>query len=240
MEGIIIVNKPRDWTSFDVVAKIRNLSKVKKVGHSGTLDPMATGVLPIFLGKATKSVQHFLAGDKGYIAEMTLGICTDSHDAMGKVTEIRNVSFELSNVAASLAKYKGEIEQVPPMHSAIKVKGQRLYKLARKGITIKREPRKVTIHSIKLLNYEGGTNPRVTFEVLCSKGTYVRQLVADIGDDLGCGAYLSGLMRTYADPFHVTQAVNMDTIITLAEIGKLNTVVIPVEGILTPSIHDKS
>lgn len=232
MEGIIIVNKPQDWTSFDVVAKIRNLSRVKKVGHSGTLDPMATGVLPVFLGKATKSVQNFLSGDKGYIAEMTLGICTDTLDAMGKVTKTSSVKFQLSNVVSILDKYKGEIDQVPPMHSAIKIKGKRLYKLARQGITIKREPRRVTIHKIKLLNYEGGQNPKVTFEVSCSKGTYIRQLVADMGDDLGCGAHLSKLMRTYAHPFHITQAINMDTIITLAKIGKLHSVLVPVEGVL--------
>ncbi|MFH1347841.1 MAG: tRNA pseudouridine(55) synthase TruB [Candidatus Margulisiibacteriota bacterium] len=232
MEGIIIVNKPQDWTSFDVVAKIRNLSRVKKVGHSGTLDPMATGVLPVFLGKATKSVQLFTDGNKGYIAEMTLGICTDTLDATGKVTKTSPVQFQLSNVVSVLDKYKGEIEQVPPMHSAVKVKGKRLYKLARKGIVVKREPRRVTIHNIKLLNYEGGHNPKVTFEVACSKGTYIRQLVSDIGDDLGCGAHLSKLMRTYAHPFHITQTINMDTIVTLAKIGKLHTVVVPVEGVL--------
>ena len=233
MEGIIIVNKPRDWTSFDVVAKIRSLTKVKKVGHSGTLDPMATGVLPVFVGrKATRTVDHFLKGDKGYIAEMTLGVCTDTHDATGKITELRDYNFELSRVVSTLAKYQGEIMQVPPMHSAIKVKGKRLYKLARQGITIKREPRKVTIHSIKLLNYEIDKFPRVTFEVTCSKGTYIRQLVADMGEDLGCGAHLSGLMRTYAHPFHITQAVNMDTIITLAEVNKLASVLVPIEGLL--------
>lgn len=233
MDGIIIVNKPYDWTSFDVVAKIRSLSRVKKVGHSGTLDPMATGVLPVFLGRATKSVQHFVSGNKGYIAEMTLGICTDTHDAKGKITELRDVkNFELANVVATLAKYVGTIEQMPPMHSAVKIKGKRLYKLARQGITVKREPRQVTVHNIKLLNYEVMDYPRVTFEVECSKGTYIRQLVADIGDDLGCGAHLSKLMRTYAHPFHITQAVNMETIITLSEIDRLSSIVVPVESIL--------
>jgi len=240
MDGIIIVNKPKDWTSFDVVAKIRNLSKVKKVGHSGTLDPMATGVLPVFLGKATKSIQHFMGGDKGYMAEMTLGIRTDTGDATGQIlnpkSEIRNKfktqNSNLQNIGKTLEKFRGEIEQVPPMHSAVKVKGERLYKLARKGIVVKREPRRVTIHKIKLINYESGDNPKVTFEVMCSKGTYIRQLVSDMGDDLGCGAHLSKLMRTYAHPFHITQALNMDTIITLAGIGRLHTVLLPVKGIL--------
>ena len=232
MDGIIIVNKPQDWTSFDVVAKIRNLSRARKVGHSGTLDPMATGVLPVFLGKATKSIQYFMGGDKGYIAEMTLGITTDTLDAEGKVTQISNVEYRISNVEDILKKFIGEIEQIPPMHSAIKVKGKRLYKLARKGIVVKRDPRKVTIHKMKLINFEAGNNPKVTLEIMCSKGTYIRQLVSDIGDDLGCGAHLSKLMRTYARPFHITQALNMDTIITLAGVGKLHTVVVRVEDFI--------
>lgn len=232
MNGIIIVNKPPGWTSFDVVAKIRNLSGAKKVGHSGTLDPMATGVLPVFLGKATKSVQHFMSGDKGYIAEMTLGIRTDTLDAEGKITQISNVECQIEHVEPIFKKFIGEIEQVPPMHSAVKVKGKRLYKLARKGIVVKREPRRVIIHKISLLNYEAGDNPKVTFEVMCSKGTYIRQLASDMGDDLGCGAHLSKLMRVQAYPFHITQAVNMDTIITLAKINKLDTVLVPIEDIL--------
>ncbi len=234
MNGIIIVNKPTDWTSFDVVAKIRNLSKVKKVGHSGTLDPMATGVLPIFLGRATKSIQHFMSGKKGYLAEMTLGITTDTLDAAGTV--MTNAECRMTNdgsIIKIFEKFVGQIEQTPPMYSAVKVKGQRLYKLARKGIVVKREPRQVTIHSIKLLNFEAGEHPKVTFEVYCSKGTYVRQLVADIGDDLGCGAHLSKLMRIYAQPFHITQAVNMETIITLAKVGRLESIIVPVEEMLS-------
>jgi len=245
VEGIIIVNKPQDWTSFDVVAKIRNLSKVKKVGHSGTLDPMATGVLPIFLGRATKSIQYFMEGNKGYLAEMTLGVRTDTGDAYGRKSEILNLpagkagpksetnsNIEIPNrkqILEVLEKYKGEIDQIPPMYSAKKVNGQRLYKLARKGIEIKREPRKVAIHSLKLLKVEGSL---VSFEVICSKGTYIRQLVVDIGDDLGCGAHLSKLVRTYAHPFRISQAINMDTIITLAKHGQLENVIISVESVL--------
>jgi tRNA pseudouridine55 synthase len=232
MDGIIIVNKPANWTSFDVVAKIRNLSGVKKVGHSGTLDPIATGVLPIFLGKATKLVQFFIGGDKGYMAEMVLGIKTDTLDAAGEVTDESEVQCKLAVIESTLNKYLGEIEQIPPMHSAIKVNGKRLYKLARKGITIERQPRKVKIIKIELLNYVKGKNPKVTFEVICSKGTYIRQLVSDIGDDLGCGAHLSKLMRTYAHPFHVTQAVKMETIVTLAKVGRLHSIVLPIDSML--------
>ncbi|MEA3493420.1 MAG: tRNA pseudouridine(55) synthase TruB [Candidatus Margulisiibacteriota bacterium] len=236
MDGIIIVNKPQGWTSFDVCAKIRNLSRTKKVGHSGTLDPNATGVLPIFIGKATKSIQHFMSGDKGYLAEMTLGIRTDTLDSDGQI--ISNDKCQITNkssikeIEEIIKKYKGEILQTPPMYSAVKVKGKRLYKLAREGIEVKREPRKVTVHSIKLINFEAGEHPKVTIEVMCTKGTYIRQLASDIGDDLGCGAHLSKLMRTYARPFHITQAVNMDTIITLAKVGRLESVLIPTSTIL--------
>ncbi len=244
LEGIIIVNKPQDWTSFDVVAKIRNLTKVKKVGHSGTLDPMATGVLPIFLGKATKSIKYFMEGDKGYAAEMTLGVKTDSGDATGKPV-MTNDKLKMTNegiIIETFKKYIGEIEQLPPMFSAKKVNGQRLYKLARKGIEIKREPKKVKIYSLTILEFCKPENPgnrdvqsqvsKVKFQVTCSKGTYIRQLAVDIGDDLGCGAHLSKLTRTYAHPFHIAQALNMDTIITLAKHGKIKDVIIPVGDIL--------
>jgi tRNA pseudouridine55 synthase len=232
MDGIIVVNKPANWTSFDVVAKIRNLSGVKKVGHSGTLDPMATGVLPVFIGNATKLVRHFIDGDKGYMAEMVLGIKTDTLDATGEITEKRKVQCKLAVIESTLKKYLGEIEQIPPMHSAVKVNGERLYKLARRGITVERQPRKVKIRKIELLNYVKGENPKATFEVVCSKGTYIRQLASDIGDDLGCGAHLSKLMRTYAHPFHVTQAVKMETIVTLAKVGRLHSIVLPIDSML--------
>jgi len=234
MDGIIIVNKPQDWTSFDVVAKIRNLSRERKVGHSGTLDPMATGVLPIFLGRATKAIQYFMDGDKGYEGEMVLGIKTDSGDAYGKQQEPNNKQQTNNNtkipneetIKEIFKKYIGEIEQVPPMFSAKKINGQRLYKLARQGIEVKREPKKVKIYDLRITNIDSS---RVKFEVVCSKGTYIRQLAVDIGDDLGCGAHLSKLVRTYAHPFCISQALTMDTIITLAKHGKLEDVIIPVE-----------
>lgn len=251
MEGIIIVDKPQGWTSFDVVAKIRDLSRDlpagrqgKKVGHSGTLDPMATGLLPVFLGKATKSIQYFMEGDKGYEGEMTLGARSDTGDADGKII-MTNYELRITNegIINIFKKYTGEIEQVPPMYSAKKVNGKKLYELARKGIEIKREPRRIKIYTLRFLeplvtkdltqqpNRPPYPNP-ISFYVECSKGTYVRQLVMDIGDDLGCGAYLSALRRVYAHPFHISQAITMETIINLAKIGKLETVVIPVENVL--------
>ncbi|MFA6430955.1 MAG: tRNA pseudouridine(55) synthase TruB [Candidatus Margulisiibacteriota bacterium] len=237
MDGIIIVDKPIGWTSFDVCAKIRNLSMTKKVGHSGTLDPMATGVLPVFLGKATKSIQQFLDGDKGYLAEVTLGFKTDTGDATGKPvnpkSQIPNPKKE--EIIEILKKYTGEIEQVPPMFSAVKINGQRLYKLARQGIEVERKPRKIKIYELRMTHYDSQDSAaqHFTLLVLCSKGTYIRQLATDIGDDLGCGAHLSALQRTFSQPFHISQALSMDTIVNLAKIGKLDSVVLKVEDILS-------
>ena len=235
MDGIIIVNKPSGWTSFDVVARIRSLTGVKKVGHSGTLDPMATGVLPVFLGKATKSIQYFLNGDKGYSGEMLLGIRTDTGDADGKrISEDQDIRISENGIREAFSKYIGEIEQVPPMYSAVKFKGERLYKLARKGIEVERQPRKVKIYDLCITDDVShlATDNRISFSVLCSKGTYIRQLVMDIGDDLGCGAHLTRLERTMARPFHISQAINMETIVTLARIGQLATVIINPEDVI--------
>jgi tRNA pseudouridine55 synthase len=241
MNGIIVVNKPAGWTSFDVVAKVRGVTGIGKVGHSGTLDPMATGVLPVFLGKATKAIQYFMSGDKGYEGEMTLGVRTDTGDAEGKILtpNIQHPNGEqmpipMDKLQAAFAKFTGEIEQVPPMHSAVKVNGKRLYELARQGIEIKRQPRKVTIYDLRLTPDETrlATDNRISFSVLCSKGTYVRQLAVDIGDDLGCGAHLSRLSRFYAHPFHLSQALDLDIIVTMAKADILSSVVIDPDEIL--------
>ncbi|OGC35181.1 tRNA pseudouridine(55) synthase TruB [candidate division WOR-1 bacterium RIFOXYB2_FULL_48_7] len=234
MDGIIIVNKPQGWTSFDVVAKIRSLTKVKKVGHSGTLDPIATGVLPVFLGRATKFIKYFMEGDKGYETEMVLGARTDSGDSTGKFqtsnlkpqNEIIIPNFQ--TVKKALEKYRGEIEQTPPMFSAVKVNGQRLYELARKGIEVERKPRRINIYKLEITSSEAELvdSRRVEFYVECSKGTYVRQLVMDIGDDLGCGAYLTKISRVYSHPFRLSQAHDLEAIITLQKIGQLASIVI--------------
>lgn len=232
MDGIIIVDKPQDWTSFDVCAKIRNLSKTQKVGHSGTLDPMATGLLILFLGSATKSIDKFLNGDKGYEAEMTLGVTTDTLDATGKILTLIPSESALADedrVREIFKKYVGEIEQIPPMYSAKKVKGKKLYELARKGIEIEREAKKITIYELKLHELLGS---KCKFYVHCSKGTYVRQLVSDMGDDLGCGAHLSALRRVYSKPFHIAEALTIDTLVNLAKIGKLDSVVLPVNDFI--------
>jgi tRNA pseudouridine55 synthase len=242
MEGIIIVDKPAGWTSFDVVAKIRNLTGARRVGHSGTLDPIATGVLPVFLGKATKTIKYFLNGDKGYITEMVLGAKTDTGDATGKILNPKSETLNKSKIQISKSKieevfkkYTGEIMQTPPMYSAVKVNGKRLYELARKGIEVERKPRKIRIYELRLTDDDTGfaADNRISFYVLCSKGTYIRQLVADMGDDLGCGAYVSKISRVYSHPFHISQAHSMEAIVTLAGIGKLATIVLAPGDVLS-------
>lgn len=237
MDGILLIDKPQNFTSFDVVKRIRSLTGIKKVGHGGTLDPMATGILPIFLGKATKKAKYFLNGDKGYFAEMTLGILTDTLDADGKITKkskviIDNLEDKIKQV---FKEFTSEINQVPPMFSAVHHKGRRLYELARAGKTVEREPRRVTIHKLALKELSDGINPRVTFEILCSKGTYIRSLVSDIGERLGPGAHLSKLVRTYSHPFLLSQALSLETIENLIKIGKLSSVIINPEEVLEVS-----
>jgi tRNA pseudouridine55 synthase len=210
--GILLVDKPSEWTSHDVVGCIRRRFKVKKVGHCGTLDPAATGLLVIVLGKATKLSQRLSTQDKVYTGTMLLGVETDSQDADGEVTATHDASGvtpeELRRVAA---KFEGEIEQIPPMVSAVKVNGQPLYKLARKGQVIEREPRPATIHK---LEFKEINLPEATLEVHCSKGTYIRTLCADIGHELGCGAHLKSLRRLRSGRFSVENAHTIDTIKT--------------------------
>jgi len=229
MDGILVVDKPQGWTSFDVCAKLRNLTQTKKVGHSGTLDPMATGVLPVFFGKATKLIQGFMADDKIYIGEMILGVSTDTGDAEGQITSNKsqitdNTKVTITEIQNLFKKYTGEIEQTPPMFSAKKINGQPLYKLARKGIIVERQPRKVTIHELRLSSDDTSieTDKRIQFYVHCSKGTYIRQLVVDIGEELGTGAHLSALRRIKSGKFTIEEAISMDTAIQLAGEGKLN------------------
>jgi len=238
MDGMLIVNKPSGWTSFDVCAKLRNLTKTKKVGHSGTLDPMATGVLPVFLGKATKSIQHFIGGDKGYVAEMTLGATSDTLDADGQIRPRPegprpegNTKFAIRNniedqISKVIKNYIGDIEQTPPMYSAVKIKGKPLYKLARQGIVVERQKKKVKIYKLELLGVKGN---KVRFQVMCSKGTYIRVLASKIGDDLGCGAYLSALERVYSHPFHISQAIDIVTLQNLSKVGRLGSVLLTPE-----------
>lgn len=217
-DGILIVDKPRGITSHDVVDFIRKRFGIKKCGHAGTLDPIATGVLVILIGKYTKSSNVFLNDDKEYEATLVLGATSDTGDAWGKVLEssdFKQISDE--KIRGAFNKFLGTIEQLPHAYSAVKHKGRKLYELARKGIQVKMEPRKVTIKSMNISSIDGRS---VSFSVACSKGTYIRQLCSDLGAELGCGAYLSRLCRTRSGRFSLDGAVTFDKLKEM-DIGSL-------------------
>jgi tRNA pseudouridine55 synthase len=207
MDGVINIYKPIGMSSFDVVAKIRKLSKSKKVGHTGTLDPEASGVLPICIGKATKIVDYIMSETKVYVAEMKLGIVTDSYDREGKILENNLVNVSETQIKEAVCSFIGQIEQVPPMYSALKVNGQRLYELARKGIEIERKSRLINIYDIKILSIN---LPSVIMEVTCSKGTYIRSLCYDIGKKLNCGAAMWNLERSATGSFIKEESIALD------------------------------
>lgn len=209
MNGIIIINKPKNYTSFDVIAILRKKLGQRKIGHMGTLDPMATGVLPILLGETAKFQIYCQENDKQYSAKIHFGTTTDSLDITGKVlTDIKsNVTKEALEKA--LDKFKGNIKQIPPMFSAIKKDGKKLYNLARNGITVEREPRDVTIKKLDLINFDE-RNQNATIDVLCSKGTYIRSLCSDIGETLRCGAVMIALNRTKSNGFDISQSIQLD------------------------------
>ena len=207
LHGYLVIDKPAGWTSFDVVARARRLLREKRIGHAGTLDPAATGVLPLAVGMATKTLEFLNDASKTYLAEVTFGVETDSHDIEGRVTHTADAAgLTADAVEATLERFRGPGEQVPPMHAAIKVGGQKLYDLARRGEEIVRVPRPVTFHCLELLEWNP---PIATLFVDCSKGTYIRALARDLGATLGTGAYLSNLVRLRAGPFHLCQAFTM-------------------------------
>ncbi len=231
MNGIICINKPKDWTSFDVVAKFRGIARTKKCGHTGTLDPMATGVLPILLGNATKLSSLIPDSDKGYRAGFQLGVTTDTLDATGTVLSTVPVQVSLPQLEAALASFRGTIQQVPPMYSAVQVNGQRLYDLARNGQTVERPSRTVTIHQLDLLDYDPKTG-QGTLEVFCSKGTYIRSLVDDLGTVLGCGGMLTSLVRSKANGFTLDDCLTLEECQQLADSGALESRVLPADRVL--------
>lgn len=207
MNGVIIINKPIGITSFDVVFKVRKMAKTKKVGHTGTLDPLASGVLPICIGNATKLVDYIMIGEKQYKATLKLGVVTDTYDLEGKVIRTSDVSVTPNEVITVINGFIGESQQIPPMYSAIKVNGKKLYELARKGIEIEREKRKISIAKIQIHNIE---LPFVSFTVNCSKGTYIRSLCYDIGEILGCGATMTELERSGSGDFKIENSVKLE------------------------------
>ena len=209
--GIIIIDKPQDWTSMDVCAKLRGVLGERRIGHAGTLDPMATGVLPVFVGRATRAVEFAERGDKEYVAGLKLGIVTDTQDTSGNTLEEHPVEVTAEQVKAVLPQFTGDILQVPPMYSAIKINGKKLYELARKGREVERPARPVTIHALTL---EEQTAPdEFTIRVKCSKGTYVRTLCHDLGAALGCGGCMSSLRRTMACGFDLQEAHSLEKVL---------------------------
>lgn len=208
MDGIIVMNKPKDWTSFDVVAKIRNKLQIKKVGHTGTLDPMATGVLVLCLGKATKLAQHITDTDKEYIAEVTFGGTSNTDDAEGEITQNSEAKEKnLEEIKKELKNFEGEIMQLPPDFSAKKIGGKRAYKLAREGKEVKLEPRQIKINEIEILDYNW---PVLSLRISCGKGTYIRSIARDLGANLSVGGYLTALQRTKVGQYNLNQAVTIE------------------------------
>ena len=234
MQGILIVDKPMDWTSFDVVAKLRGVLGTRKLGHSGTLDPMATGVLPVFCGGASKAVDLQLNHNKSYRAVLKLGARTDTGDVTGTVLETAPVTAGEGELLAVLPQFIGPQMQVPPMYSAIKLNGQPLYKLAREGVTVERKARPIEIYSI---TYGGSpAENEYVLDVTCSKGTYIRVLAEDIGTALGVPATLAALRRTQAGEFGIEQCHTLPEILAAAESGALesNGWMLPIETVFAP------
>ncbi len=218
MNGIVNVNKPLGMTSHDVVYRLRRMLGIKKIGHTGTLDPDASGVLPMCIGKGTKLAEMLTASDKQYLAELTLGAVTDTQDKSGEVLKQFEVDVTEAEIKKVISDFVGEIQQIPPMYSAIKVNGKKLYELAREGKTIERQPRTVTISNIEIKNIDTEKN---TVEILvdCSKGTYIRTLCNDIGEKLGCGGYMSGLVRTKTGRFTIDEAYSLETLEEMSKNG---------------------
>ena len=208
--GIIIIDKPADWTSMDVCAKLRGILKTKKVGHAGTLDPMATGVLPVFVGQATRAVSFAESGEKEYVATLRLGLVTDTQDTSGHTLAESPVTVTAAEVATALHAFTGDITQIPPMYSAIKINGQKLYQLARQGREVERPARPVTIRELELLGQDAQGD--WLLRVLCSKGTYVRTLCHDMGQALGCGGCMSSLRRTMAAGFTLADSHTLEEV----------------------------
>lgn len=233
--GIICVNKPQDFTSFDVIAKMRGILKMKRLGHAGTLDPMATGVLPVFAGRATKACDILPDRDKTYEAGFRFGVTTDTQDVTGTVIMERPAGVTAESLTEALKSFRGEIMQVPPMYSAVSVGGKRLYDLARKGIEVEREARPITVYSLELKEFDESSQSGI-LKISCSKGTYIRTLINDIGETLGCGGIMTSLVRTAACGFTLADCVTLEQLQAAKDFTKL---VKPIESVFAdlPSVR---
>ncbi len=228
--GIIIMDKPQGWTSMDVCAKLRGIFHEKRVGHAGTLDPMATGVLPVFIGRATRAVEVAAGSDKEYIAGLKLGVVTNTQDITGEILERRPAEVTREQLLAVLPRFTGAIQQVPPMYSAVKINGKKLYELARKGKEVERRPRPVTIHALEALDGPPPQGADFLLRIHCSKGTYVRTLCHDIGQALGCGGCMSSLRRIKAAGFTLADSVTLQAVQEAAGRGEGESLLLPVDS----------
>ena len=217
MNGIIIIDKPQEWTSNDVVSRLRRVFNTRRIGHGGTLDPMATGVLPVFVGRATRGVEFFEHAEKVYETTIRFGLTTDTEDITGKTLTECEVSLTREDLEAVLPRFRGDIMQTPPMYSAIKVNGQKLYDLARKGREVERQPRPITIHELQLLEF-GGNEARL--RVRCSKGTYIRTLCKDLGSALGYGGCMAALRRVQAGEYTLEGSIPLRQLLDISERGE--------------------
>ncbi len=230
MNGIICINKPEGFTSFDVIAKLRGIMKIRRLGHGGTLDPMATGALPVFVGTATKACDIMPDSSKSYRASFELGKSTDTQDVTGTVLSKSDMRVSRESVEKLLPEFTGKIMQIPPMYSAVQINGQRLYDLARQGIEIERQPREVEIKSLALEDYDEESR-RGTLEIGCGKGTYIRTLIHDIGEKLGCGGIMTELERTSSGGFTLADCHTIAEVQAAAEEKRLEELILPIERV---------
>jgi tRNA pseudouridine55 synthase len=231
MDGILNINKPQDMTSFGVVAAVKRITRERHTGHAGTLDPLATGVLPVCLGQATRVIQYLFNETKTYRADVELGVTTDTYDTTGRVLKVRDASgISREMVDSTLARFRGDILQTPPMYSAVKHQGRPLYKLARSGIEVERKPRPAQIFSLEIIDWQ---HPVVTLEVVCGKGTYIRSLANDLGEALGCGANMKSLVRTRVGPFGIEEAYTLEQLEEAFRQGRGQDCLYPIDHVLT-------
>ena len=231
--GIIPIDKPQDWTSQDVAARLRRVFGTRRIGHGGTLDPLATGVLPIFVGRATRAVEFFESAEKEYLTTLRLGLRTDTQDVTGRVLETRPVDVTQEALKAVLSRFLGPQMQTPPMYSAVKVNGQKLYELARQGKEVERQPRQITIHELELLEFQDGD---CRLRVRCSKGTYIRTLCEDIGRALGCGGCMAALRRSRAGVYTLDRAIPLQQLLDRFESGQdVSSLLLPVDSLFQDS-----
>ena len=230
MNGILCVDKPQDFTSFDVVAKLRGILQMKRLGHGGTLDPMATGVLPVFVGSATKACDIMPDSTKSYTAGFRLGVTSDTQDIWGEVREYSDMAVSREDIEAVIPAFTGEIMQLPPMYSAVQVNGRRLYDLARQGVEVEREARQVTVSRLSLTGYSSDKREG-RLEICCGKGTYIRTIINDIGEKLGCGGIMTSLVRTSSGGFSLADCHTLEEIQQARDEGRLEELILPIDRV---------